>query len=390
MSHFQLDEPSSEHLRLPQRFHGWYIPGHSQPVRLKVQINGRDYSTLSHGSFRHDVQAAFPEEPIALESGFWGDLLLPAGFSSPLEFSIVDDAPGLPEPRRLCKRKVTVEQAQLPSRHRSFDLAEVLRCPNCGARVSLDPAGNTAGCREHPFLLLAGVPHFHCAGELPFIRLAEQLHTHPYGDHSQAIFNRVGPGDLILDFGAGNTPVNCLRPNVVYLDVQHYRNTDVVCTTPRLPFADNTFEAVISQAVFEHLADPHETARELRRVLKPGGTIYIDTAFLQPLHGDPSHFFNMTLHGLRKVTAGFDEVESGVASYQYPTLGMKMQIEAVLPFVQTGVWKERLQQVLELLQHDGKDLDEALGDRGRQILAAGVFFEGRKPVTAGPPAVEQP
>ncbi|MEO0760066.1 MAG: methyltransferase domain-containing protein [Cyanobacteria bacterium J06648_16] len=41
----------------------------------------------------------------------------------------------------------------------------------------------------------------------------------------------------------------------------------------RLPFADDSFDAVIFAHVLEHLADPVETLREMARVLKPGAPL---------------------------------------------------------------------------------------------------------------------
>jgi ubiquinone/menaquinone biosynthesis C-methylase UbiE len=43
-----------------------------------------------------------------------------------------------------------------------------------------------------------------------------------------------------------------------------------------LPYADNRFDLVVSLAVFEHVQDPAQVARETFRVLKPGGYAFIE------------------------------------------------------------------------------------------------------------------
>ena len=45
-----------------------------------------------------------------------------------------------------------------------------------------------------------------------------------------------------------------------------------------LPFQDASFDMVLSHAVIEHVADAALYMRELARVLKPGGTMYLSTA----------------------------------------------------------------------------------------------------------------
>jgi len=45
-----------------------------------------------------------------------------------------------------------------------------------------------------------------------------------------------------------------------------------------LPFPDAAFDMVLSHAVIEHVADAALYLRELARVLKPGGTMYLSTA----------------------------------------------------------------------------------------------------------------
>ena len=71
-----------------------------------------------------------------------------------------------------------------------------------------------------------------------------------------------------------------------------------------LPFGDNAFDAVISVAVLEHVRDPFGAAQEIIRVLKPGGKLFCCVPFLQPFHGYPNHYYNMSHVGLANLFRG--------------------------------------------------------------------------------------
>jgi SAM-dependent methyltransferase len=103
----------------------------------------------------------------------------------------------------------------------------------------------------------------------------------------------------ILDCGAGRRPV--YFENVVDFEIAPYDTTDVLGVGEVLPFVDNAFDAVFSLAVLEHVKDPFACAREIVRVLKPGGDLMCCVPFLQPLHGYPHHYYNMTGQGLRNL-----------------------------------------------------------------------------------------
>lgn len=124
----------------------------------------------------------------------------------------------------------------------------------------------------------------------------EKVSSFFYDETPLDIINSL-PDGLILDCGAGFRTV--YYENVVNYEIAPYATTDVLGFAEDLPFADNSFDAVFSFAVLEHVKLPFQAAKEMIRVLKPGGKIVVCAAFLQPMHGYPHHYFNMTSLGLK-------------------------------------------------------------------------------------------
>ncbi|ATE73105.1 methyltransferase type 11 [Lysobacter capsici] len=128
--------------------------------------------------------------------------------------------------------------------------------------------------------------------------------SHAYDHEALALIDRHADG-LVLDCGAGLR--NVYFRNVVNCEIVDYDSTDVLAAAERLPFADATFDAVMSMNVLEHVKDPFRAASELVRVLKPGGELMCVAPFLQPLHGYPHHYFNMTRQGLASLFESLGE-----------------------------------------------------------------------------------
>jgi len=101
---------------------------------------------------------------------------------------------------------------------------------------------------------------------------------------------------LVLDCGAGRRDE--YYENIVNFEIVDYDTTDVLGVGESLPFIDNAFDAVISLSVLEHVKNPFLCAKEISRVLKPGGNLICSVPFLQPFHGYPHHYYNMTGQGL--------------------------------------------------------------------------------------------
>jgi SAM-dependent methyltransferase len=78
-----------------------------------------------------------------------------------------------------------------------------------------------------------------------------------------------------------------------------------------LGFPDDSFNAVVCWSVLEHVPDPARAIAELRRVLRPGGLIWVQVPFLFPYHADPHDYWRTTPNGLRIWMRGFDEIHCG-------------------------------------------------------------------------------
>jgi SAM-dependent methyltransferase len=99
----------------------------------------------------------------------------------------------------------------------------------------------------------------------------------------------LSPHATLLDFGAGRG----LKPQhhfggvaarVVGVDIdaavlenRYLDETKVMAPGGPIPYAENSFDVVISANVLEHVQDPDAVFREIRRVLRPGGVFVFQT-----------------------------------------------------------------------------------------------------------------
>jgi SAM-dependent methyltransferase len=102
--------------------------------------------------------------------------------------------------------------------------------------------------------------------------------------------------------------------DLVETDVWLGPRAQIVCDAHDIPFADESFDAVVAQAVLEHVADPVRCVAEIRRVLRPQGLVYAETPFMQQVHLGPYDFTRFTLLGHRRLFRGFEEIDSGAVS----------------------------------------------------------------------------
>lgn len=150
--------------------------------------------------------------------------------------------------------------------------------------------------------------------------------NHEFGPFADEIIRN--PDKLYLDLGCGLR--RRVHSNCLYLEVYPSVSADIVVPPTCLyPIEDNTFDGIGCFAVMEHTRKPWKVAEEIHRMLKPGGKIWIDWPFLQPVHGYPSHYFNTTREGLRSIfeDIGFKTETVGTWSHQTPDFALCWQFD---------------------------------------------------------------
>ncbi len=98
------------------------------------------------------------------------------------------------------------------------------------------------------------------------------------------------------------------------------------------PFADRTFDQVVIVDYLEHIPDDRAFARELERIVKPGGTVIVNVPHLQP--GSPLNRFRHRI-GLTDEWHGHLRPGYTVASLR-ETLGPRFRLERAVTYSRFG------------------------------------------------------
>jgi SAM-dependent methyltransferase len=294
-----IDEPRdtmARHAFLPLQ--GWQAAD-ARPASIEAWLNDRPIRVSIYP--RPDVEALHPGKAVSGFSAIVDLSTLPVG-SSKATISIAADGKSSHVLLTIAPETwAAIDQMRAARDRKRAWLREHLQCPACGSPLAVGEAQSTITCggcgvqyEQHTraFNLIPPAEAQHYDIETP-----GNISSHGYDETVRAILAEVDrTGGKVLDCGAG------LRQEatdlVVNTEIADYPSTDVVAVNHSLPFQDGVFDAVLSLHVLEHVKDPFQSARELARVLKPGGRLLCVVPLLAPEHGFPFHFFNMTRSGL--------------------------------------------------------------------------------------------
>jgi len=191
------------------------------------------------------------------------------------------------------------------------------------------------------------------------------------------------PKLLVIGGGAPGSGMEHLlssdRIERIETDVYFGPQVGLVCDAHQLPFRDGSIDAVVIQAVLEHVLSPETVVAEIHRVLKPDGIVYAETPFMQQVHEGAYDFTRFTELGQRRLFRGFSELGRGVVcgpatalvwSFRYFARSLPRRSSRAI-----GV----LGILAVLLTFWIKYLDLFLVDhRAASDGAAGTWFMGRK------------
>lgn len=163
------------------------------------------------------------------------------------------------------------------------------------------------------------------------------------------------------------------RFGVVGFDIYSSPLTQLVADAHQIPFADQTVDAVVVQAVLEHLVDPERAVSEIHRVLRPGGLVYAETPFLQQVHAGAYDFFRFTSSGHRYLFRGFEEIGAG------PVAGAGTQLLWSIDHLVRGLLRSELAgKAARGLLFPLRYLDRLVPDVYAMDNASAYYFLGRR------------
>jgi SAM-dependent methyltransferase len=278
----------------------------------------------------------------------------------------------------------------------SVDRAERIRalfvCPKCKGKLTHAAEALTCPACHAEYPIVAGRAVF--APEGRNVTLINPEHVSHQAPPDVLDRMQRTPG-WCLNIGAGA----CQRKidNLIELEYSLFPSTDVSADAHHLPFADNTFDAIITYNTFEHLYAPHLAASEIYRVLKPGGDLTLETAFLQPLHEAPHHYYDCTEFGLRKWFEQFQIDAVTVPPHDSPAYALALIAMSILhccnahgPQVRRLVGQTTLEQWALIWSNPGSPEAPSLAAQALaalpedliKIAAAGFNLRARKPKTS--------
>ena len=202
------------------------------------------------------------------------------------------------------------------------DLSKMLRCPAC-LRSDFRMQDSKAMCGScHKELTCDKDTFFFRTAALDARRLVDRepnrarwsVARKAISDYLLKELQGEDRGKAVCDLGIGTgvfTEAVQGFKAMVGVDFLPYRAVQIVADlTEPLPIRDAAFDIVICTETMEHLPNPTLVAKEMHRILKPGGYCLGSIPFLHPVHYEPYDFYRYTRFAIEYIFkhAGFSTI----------------------------------------------------------------------------------
>jgi SAM-dependent methyltransferase len=188
-----------------------------------------------------------------------------------------------------------------------------------------------------------------------------------------------GPSPLILVIGGGSmgNGTEALyadpRTRIIGFDIYGSPLTQFIADAHQIPLASESVDAVLIQAVLEHVLHPDQVVSEIRRTLRSDGLVYAETPFLQQVHAGPYDFIRYTSSGHRYLFRAFDEIAAG------PVAGPGTQLLWSTDHLMRGLLRSELAgKLIRALFFWFRYLDRLVPPAFAMDSASAYYFLGRR------------
>jgi SAM-dependent methyltransferase len=169
---------------------------------------------------------------------------------------------------------------------------------------------------------------------------------------------------------------------IVCVDIVPGPHVDLVADAHDMHMvAENSVDCVLSVSVLEHVRYPHKVVAEIRRILKPGGIVYLNIPFVFAFHGDPDDFYRFSCNGIRILCEDFEEIDSGFNRGPASTMCDLLVRFCAIAFSFNSDRLYALNRIVfGWLLFWIKYLDAIIGHyKTARVIHAGSYFLGKKP-----------
>ena len=156
-------------------------------------------------------------------------------------------------------------------------------------------------------------------------------------------------------------------------DIFYSENIQFIADAHKIPLPDRYYDAVVIQAVLEHVLEPARVVEEIWRVLAPEGLVYAETPFMQHVHEGAYDFTRFTNSGHRYLFRKFETVRSGASAGAGTTL-----VWSIDYFFRSLFRSRTAGKAVKLIFFWIRLFDQVIPDTYNVDAASGTFFLGRK------------